>query len=290
MKRRTGSELQIVAAAALFSTGGAAIKAAHFTNWQVACFRSAVAAVALLAFLPSARRGYSLRGAVVALAFAVTMVLFVTANKLTTSMNTIFLQATAPLYVLALGPALLKERIRAADLGFMLAMMTGLVMFFLDEQPQQATATDPFLGNILAAASGLTWALTIMGLRWLGRAAGPVESLPAVVMGSVMAAALCLPMALPVGPARPTDWLLVLYLGVFQIGLAYVCLSHGLAGAPAFAASILLLVEPVLNPVWSFRVHGERPGRWAIAGGAIILAAMVAKAWSSQRGRLSPGQ
>ncbi|HOB74946.1 MAG TPA: EamA family transporter [Phycisphaerae bacterium] len=283
MKSRVGAEIQIILAAMLFSTGGAAIKAAHFTNWQVAAFRSAVAGAALLVFLPAARRGYSLRGVLVALAFSATMILFVTANKLTTSMNTIFLQDTAPLYVLALSPVLLKERIRRSDLGFMAVIAVGLALFFVGVEPPQTTATNPFLGNILAVASGLTWALTIMGLRWLGKDGRPVESLPAVVMGNVMAALFCLPMALPVGAVRPVDWLIIVYLGVFQIGLAYVLMSRGLAGAPAFTACILLLAEPVFNPVWSFLAHGERPGRWAVAGGVLILGATVAKAWSGTR-------
>lgn len=283
MKSRVGAEVQIILAAVLFSTGGAAIKEAHFTGWQVAAFRSAVAAVALLAFLPAARRGYSLRGVLVAMAFSSTMILFVTANKLTTSMNTIFLQDTAPLYVLALSPVLLKERIRAADLGFMAIIGAGLALFFVSAERPQTTAPDPFLGNILAVVSGLTWALTIMGLRWLGKGGRPIESLPAVVMGSVMTAIFCMPMALPVGQVRPVDWLIIVYLGVFQIGLAYLFMSRGLAGAPAFTACILLLVEPVFNPVWSFLAHGERPGRWAVAGGALILGATVAKAWIGAR-------
>ena len=112
--------------------------------------------------------------------------------------------------------------------------------------------------------------------------------MPSVVMGNVMAAAFCMVKAFPVGTARATDWVIVVYLGVFQIGLAYVFLSRGLAGAPAFAASILLLAEPVFNPVWSFFVHGERPGPWALAGGAVILAATVTRAWGGDKRQAPP--
>lgn len=288
MKSRTGAEIQIILAALLFSTGGAAIKAAQFSGWQVAALRSSIAALAVLALLPAARRGYTLRGTLVAAAYAVTMILFVLANKLTTSMNTIFLQGAAPFYVLALSPLLLKERIHRRDLGFMAAILAGLVMFFVGFEPPRTTALNPFLGNILAAISGLTWALTIMGLRWLGRGGGAAASLPSVVMGNVLAAAFCLGKALPIGAARPIDWVIIVYLGVFQIGLAYVFLSRGLAGAPAFAASALLLAEPVFNPIWSFCVHSERPGPWAIAGGVVILAATVARAWGGERSPAQP--
>jgi drug/metabolite transporter (DMT)-like permease len=102
------NRLLLVAAAILFSTGGAAIKAATLTGWQVACFRAGVAALVLLAALPQARRGWTWRIAPVAAAYAATSVAFAMANRLTTSANAIFLQSTAPLYLLLLGPLLLK--------------------------------------------------------------------------------------------------------------------------------------------------------------------------------------
>src|SRR5690242_18865355 len=107
--------LRIALAALLFSTGGAAIKAADFTAWQVASFRSGVAALTLLILVPAARRGIGWKPALVGTAYAATLVLFVLANRLTTSANTIYLQSTAPLYVLLLAPLLLKERIRSSD-------------------------------------------------------------------------------------------------------------------------------------------------------------------------------
>jgi drug/metabolite transporter (DMT)-like permease len=71
----------------------------------------------------------------------------------------------------------------------------------------------------------------------------------------------------------------ITYLGVFQIALAYVLLTSALRHVPAFEASVLLLIEPVLNPVWAFLVHGERPGAWALAGGVVIVAATAIKTW-----------
>src|SRR6185436_18210309 len=109
---RRRARLLLIAAAALFSTGGAAIKATSLTGWQVASFRSAVAAAALAAFLPGARRRWTWGTVAVGAAYAATMVLFVLSNKLTTAANTIFLQSTAPLYLLLLGPWLLHEPIR----------------------------------------------------------------------------------------------------------------------------------------------------------------------------------
>ena len=276
------NRLLLLAAALLFSTGGAAIKATSLTSWQVACFRSAVAAVAILALVPSARRAWTWRSVVASLAYAATMILFVSANKLTTSANAIFLQDTAPLYLLLLGPWLLGERLRRADLLLAATLALGMALFFLGAERAAATAPDPFRGNLIAAFSGLAWALTIAGLRWIGRSDG--AGLPAVVAGNVIACLGCLPMALPVAHAGWTDAAAIVYLGVFQIGLAYACLTRAIRHVPAFEASAVLLAEPAMNPVWAFLVHGERPGAWAVAGGALILGATLANTWWHRRG------
>lgn len=277
------SRLRVLAAAALFSSGGAAIKAASLNAWQVAGFRSAVAAIALLLMMPEARRRPTPRVLLVGLFYATTMVLFVTSNKLTTSASAIFLQSTAPLHVLLLSPWLLGERVRRADLVYMGVLALGLASFFVGLDPASATAPNPWLGNVLATLSGLTWALTVMGLRWLGRGGtdwGPASA----VWGNVIACLVCLPMALPVESSRPVDWLVIAYLGVFQIALAYVFLLRGLRQVPALEASLLLLLEPVLNPIWAWMAHGERPGSWSIAGGLLILLATLAKsAWDARR-------
>jgi len=270
------ARLQVLAAAALFSSGGAAIKSIHLAGWQVACFRSTVAAATLFLLMPEARRRPSPRVLGVGLAYAVTMVLFVLSNKLTTAASSIYLQSTAPLYVLLLSPWLLRERIRPRDLAFMAALALGLGLFFVGFDPVSATAPNPALGNVLALVSGGTWALTIMGLRALGRG-GESWAPAAALWGNVFAAAACLPMALPVVSSRPADWLLVSYLGICQIGIAYLFLIRGLQRLRAFEASLLLFLEPVLNPVWAWLVHGERPGTWSLAGGGVILLVTLVK-------------
>lgn len=274
--------LRVLAAAALFSSGGALIKAVHFTGWQVASFRSMVAAATLFLLLREVRRRPTLRVLGVGVAYASTMILFVLANKTTTSASAIFLQSTAPLYVLLLSPWLLHEKIRGRDVVFMVVLGLGLGLFFVGFDPVSATAPNPKLGNVLALASGVAWALTIMGLRGLGKG-GESWGPAAAFWGNIFAALGCLPMALPLGPSGPTDWLMVAILGVFQISLAYVFLLRGLEKVGAFEASLLLLLEPVLNPVWAWMVHGERPGAWSMAGGAVILLSTVAKSWVDAR-------
>jgi len=276
------ARLEVLAAAALFSSGGAVIKAVHLAGWQVACLRSAVAAATLFVLMPEARRRPTPRVLGVGLAYASTLILFVLANKLTTAASAIYLQSTAPLYVLLLSPWLLHERIRPRDLAFMAALALGLGLFFVGFDPVSATAPNPSLGNVLSLISGGTWALTIMGLRALGREGeswGPAGAL----WGNVFAAAACLPMALPIVTTRPADWVLVGYLGIFQIGIAYLFLIRGLQRVRAFEASLLLFLEPVLNPVWAWLVHGERPGTWTLAGGGVILLVTLVKSWADAR-------
>ncbi len=276
--------LGLLLAAGLFSTGGAAIKAAHFSGWQIASLRSGIAGLTLFVLIPAARRGWGWRPFLVGSAYAATCICFVLANRLTTSANAIFLQMASPLYVMLLGPVLLKEPITRRDLLFFPPIALGLALFLLGDQRPAVTAPDPVAGNLIALGSGVTFALAVVGFRWLGRAGDRLGTTPvaAAAMGNFTACAVALPMALPLGSHAPADWGILLYLGVFQIGLAYVLFSRSIIRLPALEASILLLLEPVLNPIWTWLVHGEIPGRAALAGGALVLGATLGRAWRSE--------
>ena len=292
MDLKTSARLKLVTAALLFSTGGAAIKSASFTSWQVACLRSGLAALTVFLLSSSARRGWTWRTLVVSITYSATLVLFVLANKLTTSASTIFLQSTAPLYLLLLSPLLLREKITREDLYFLLAVGAGFSLFFLGTEPPVATAPNPFLGNVLAALSGVTWAFTMLGFRWISTRAGanPGAAQSVVVAGNLMAFLVCLPMALPVVGGSAGDWAIVGYLGVFQIGVAYIFVSAAIRELSALEASVLLLVETAFHPIWSLLLHGEKPGAWSLAGGLVILLATTIKAiYDNRRGALHPG-
>jgi drug/metabolite transporter (DMT)-like permease len=277
-----GDRLLLVTAAVLFSTGGVAVKAASLTGWQMASCRSGVAAVALLAALPETRRGWNWRIVPVAAVYAATLVFFVVANRLTTAADAIFLQSTAPLYLLLLGPLLLGERIRRGDLLFMAPVAVGLAMFFVGSEPAVRTAPDPARGNLFAAASGLSYALALAGLRWLGRRERD-SGMAAVALGNVLACLAALPLALPMHSVSRADAAVALYLGVVQIGVAYWCVTRAMRRVKALEANLLLLLEPALNPIWVWLVHGERPGPWAASGGAIILLATLANTLRAKR-------
>jgi drug/metabolite transporter, DME family len=259
-KRRSGPWL-ILAAAALWSTAGAAIKLCSLNAWQISLGRSLVAAGVLWLFLPGARARPTRSTWAVASAYAVTVVLFTVANKLTTSANAIFLQDTAPLYVLLLSPLLLHERPTRGELLSVPLFLLGLLLFFRDQlTPGQVS------GNLIALASGVAFALCILGLRRLGG-----DNAPAVLLGNLLAGAASLPGSLGGPPVTPRDLAIVLFLGVFQLGLSYALFARGLRHTPATEASLLALLEPVLNPVWAFFLAGERPGPWALAGGSLVL-------------------
>ncbi|WP_437962269.1 DMT family transporter (plasmid) [Sorangium sp. So ce119] len=260
------ARLMILAAAVLWSTGGAAIKLVSLDGWQVASGRALVAALALGLAMPGARRWPSRRALAAAAVYAAVMVLFVLATKLTTAANAIFLQSTAPVYVLLLSPWLLGERPSRGEKLAAPVFIVGLALFFLDQ-----LSAGQLLGNALALLSGLAFALCVMAFR-----ATPDDNPVVLVWGNLLACLGALPMALG-GAARPgpLDLALLVFLGAVQIGLSYVLFSRGMRHTPAVEASLLALVEPVLNPVWALLFVGERPGLWSTAGGAVILGATV---------------
>ena len=270
------SRLAVLAAAILFSTGGAAIKGTSLTGFEVAGSRSAVAAAVMLLVLPAARRGLRLDLLPVALAYAATLVCFVLATKWTTAAAAIFLQSTAPLWVLLLAPILLREPIQRRDLPFLAAIAFGLLLVLWGSRDPAATAPRPLLGNSIALASGLSYALMMIGMRRLSLAEpGRDRSLPATVVGNVLAFLLCAPFfSSPWQRATREDIVAILFLGVVQIGIAYWLLVKGLRRLPALEVSLLVLLEPVLNPIWTWWLHGERPGALALAGGAVLLLAI----------------
>ena len=266
---------KIIVAAALFSTGGAAIKFCGFGAWQVAAFRATIAMATILIVLPEARRGWSWRTLVVGIVYAATTLLYVQANKHTTAASAIFLQSTSPLFILLLAPLLLGEHATRRDIGQMAVMGAGFVLFFLGMDRPSATAPNPALGNVLAAACAVTWAFTVIGYRWLVAHGSSVAT--AAVAGNLTAALVAFVMAQPLMAGRPVDWGVILFLGVCQLGIPYLFLARAVPQVRALEVGLFLLIEPVLNPIWAWLVHGETPGVATLAGGALILGATAGR-------------
>ena len=280
----------MVAVAILFSTGGAAVKLSALSAWQLAGARSLVAAVVLAALIPQARRRWTGATLMVGLAYAATLVLFVHANKLTTAASTIFLQGTAPFWVILAGPLLLRERSKPRDLGLAAFMALAMVALLSNQSDSQTTAPNPVLGNTLALLSGASYSMVILGLRWLtlaGSSTDEHEGLRAVVCGNLLAGLGCTPGAWSEGGAaaisrvfseHPWEIAVVCYLGVFQIGLAYWLMTRAVRRLRAVETALLLLLEPILSPFWAGWAVGELPALGTWIGGVLVILATACHA------------
>jgi drug/metabolite transporter (DMT)-like permease len=270
--------LAVAGAAILWSSGGLFIKLAPMPALAVACGRSLIAGVFYLVVL---RPNLRLARWTTAAAYAGCIVTFVSATKLTTAANAIFLQYTGPAYVLMLSPWLLDEPLRPIDVACVVLSLAGMSLFFVGKVEAGQT-----LGNVLGVVSGVFFALTIVLLRRDARG-GRDDALPSTTLGNLIAAAVTLPWALKALPISGGGLVVLLYLGVIQLGVAYWLFVKGVRKVPAAEASLISMLEPVLNPVWVLIGTGERPGAWAIGGGAIVIGAVVLRTLWPQGQRAS---
>jgi len=264
---RTG-RLLIAAAALLWSTGGLAIKLVPLPAMGVVFWRSLVAGLVILAAFRPSRASWRHAAPSTVIVYALMILTFVSATKMTTAANAIFLQYTGPLYVLALAPFVLKEPFRKADAAAVAVALLGMSLFFVGRLDPGALA-----GNLVAVLSGVFFGLTVLLLR--RDASG--DAIPSVIAGNLAAAALALPFAWGNLALDLRGVALVLFLGVFQMGISYILFVRGLGTVPAAEASLLGMLEPTFNPLWAFLGLGETPSGWASLGGLIVLAAVGAR-------------
>lgn len=264
--------LLVLGAAILWSTGGLFIKATSLSAVELSFGRSLLAAITVA--IVTRREGFGLNrvSAVTAVLYAALLLLFVMATKLTTAANAIFLQYTAPVYVLLLEPLFYKEKFRLRDLTTVAICLGGMSLFFVGKlRPQDVD------GNLLALASGVCFALYFLLLRHskareVNRASSAIYGNLIVVLISAPAFFGAMQRGISVG-----DVAAMAYLGIIQIGVAYALFTAAMArGLRSLDASIVGYVEPVLNPIWVFLLIGERPSSWAIGGGAIIIVSVIA--------------
>ncbi len=260
----------MLAAALLWSTGGLFIKWTTLSGPELSFGRSLFAAITVALFTRHEGFGLNRLTAMASVVYAALLLLFVLATKQTTAANAIFLQYTAPVYLLILEPLVYKEKFRSRDLITVLVCLAGMTLFFVGKlRPQDVT------GNLLALASGLCFALYVLLLRHAK--ARTVNRASSVIYGSLLLVIFAAPAGLAAIPRLTRhDVLVVLYLGVVQIGLAYTLFTVAMArGVRSLDAGIIGYIEPVLNPIWVFLVLGEKPSGWALLGGVIIIVAVV---------------
>jgi drug/metabolite transporter (DMT)-like permease len=272
--------LLVVGAAILWSTGGLFIKATSISGLELSFGRSLLGAVTVA--ILTRREGFRLNRVTLlaSVLYAVLLILFVLATKRTTAANAIFLQYTAPVYLLVLEPLFYQEKFRLRDLITVAVCIGGMSLFFVGKlRPEDVS------GNLLALASGLCFAFYVLLLRH--SSARSVNRASSVIYGNILVVLISAPVGLAaMRHLGPLDAASVAYLGVVQIGFAYLLFTLAMArGVRSLDAGIIGYIEPVLNPIWVFLFLGERPVGWALSGGAIIISSVVAHTLMTARAK-----
>jgi drug/metabolite transporter (DMT)-like permease len=255
----------LVLTAILWSFGGLLIKSIHWNPMAIAAGRSAIAAAVILLVVRPTRFHWSSALVGGAVAYAANVTLFVVANKLTSAANAILLQWTAPIYVALFGRWFLGEPTRRRDWITIGTVLGGMALFFVKNLTLRG-----FWGNVCAIVSGIAFGWMALFLR-KQKDAAPVES---VLLGNGLTALIGLPFCFQSFPDL-TGWGSLLCLGIFQLGCSYLLYAAAIKYVLAIEASLIPVLEPVLNPVWVFLFAGESPGFWALLGGVIILGAIT---------------
>ncbi len=295
----------VLIAVLLWSTGGLFIKLTTLDAYQVTFFRSLFAGLTVLLLTRKSGLRISFFGLIVSVIYATLLFLFVWATKQTTAANAIFLQYTAPVYILILAPFVIGEKFQIRDLFTVVFCIGGMSLFFVGN-----LSIGDYQGNLAALGSGVFLGLYIMLLKhpkitgvgssdaspsYRGeeaassanrevpsppatRHATPLNPVITVIYGNFLLALVTVPSGIAAVPVMTSlDLSAVAFLGIFQIGISYILFIKGVSGGTRpLDASIIGFIEPLLNPVWVFLFIGERPSQWALLGGGIIIATVVA--------------
>ena len=257
--------LAVLAAAMLWSTGGMFIKLVTLNAIQISFFRSFFAAIVFAILFRKTvfyANGFTF---INAFTYAAVLVLFVISTKMTTAANAIFLQYTAPIYVLIFEPIINKTHYEKINIITIIICFLGMILFFMGElSPGHLT------GNLLALLSGVAFAAFLLGMRKNKNE----YQFSAIFYGNIILMLFCFPSLFDIRILSLSDFGMVSYLGIFQIGIAYAIFSYGLKRVYAIEASLISMIEPVLNPVWVFLSYKEIPSFMAIIGGIIIITAI----------------
>jgi drug/metabolite transporter (DMT)-like permease len=267
--------LLLLAAAILWSLGGVLIKSIDLTPVAIAGARSLIAAAVISLAMPGVLRKISRQTIPGAIAYSATVFLFVVATKLTTAANAIFLQYTAPIYIAMISPWYLGERTKWNDWLLVLLALSGVALFFLDQLSLQGLT-----GVIAALSSGFAFAwLTVLMRR---EKAGSPETV--VLLGNVITFLIALPWMFPI-PRIEENGPRLLLLGVVQLAVPYLLYSQAIRHVRALDASIISIIEPILNPIWVMFATREQPSFWSIVGGSIVLLTSLSRSLLASRSK-----
>jgi len=270
--------IAILIAAVLWSTGGIFIKLISLHPLQITFFRAIfAAAVFAIAFR---KKAFIFNGMtfINGLFYAAILILFVIATKLTTAANAIFLQYTASIYVLIFEPLINKTEFKKINVITILACFTGMILFFMG-----GLSFNHYTGNIVALLSGVAFAAFLIGMKHNKQE----YQFSTIFYGNIIIILFSIPSVLTLQSLSMKDFTMVAFLGIFQIGIAYAIFTYGLKRVLAIEASLISMIEPVLNPVWVILWYGEVPSFPAIIGGLIIISAIGIRTFVLESGRFN---
>lgn len=257
--------IYLVITSILWSTGGLFIKLVDWNPMAIAGSRSGIAAIIMLIYLkkPVKVKGkYKVLGAC---SYTLLTILFVTANKLTTSANAILLQFTAPIWVALFSGWFLKEKVKKCDWIIIVIIMFGMTLFFVGDLD-----IGNMTGNIIALVSGVAMAGMIIFLK-LQKEGSPVEM---TLLGNIFVLIIAIPFFfLSVPNLESIIGLLI--LGVFQLGISYILFTAAVKHVSVIEAILIPIIEPLLNPVWVFVFTGEKLSIYSLIGGVIIISSVI---------------
>jgi drug/metabolite transporter, DME family len=260
--------LAVFLTAILWSSGGLFIKLISLDSMELSFFRCAIAAVVFALMFRKRILKLNPLALLNSFAYAAVLILFVIATKTTTAANAIFLQSTAPIYVLIFEPLLTKTKWERINIITIVVCFLGMILFFMGD----LTPGD-IKGNIAALLAGVAFAAFFLGMK----KNEPQYGESSIFYGNVIVALICIPFITDMNTISVKDFVMVSFLGVFQIAFAYALFSYGLKRIIAVEASIISMFEPVLNPIWVFIGYGEVPSFYAIIGGIIIMTAITVR-------------
>jgi drug/metabolite transporter (DMT)-like permease len=259
--------------ALLWSSSGALIKIIDWQPMSILAGRSLLAIGVFLIYLRKTKFRFTRVLVVGAVACCTTQLLYITATKMTTAANAIFLQYTGPIYVMLLGAWFLHERPTRADWFSLVLILAGLGFFFGEE-----LTLDGQVGNLLAILSGVTMAVMTVSLR-AQKDASPGQT---ILLAHVMGALIGFPSMVRESYTLQNVAIMG-FLGIVQIGIAFALYSSAIKHVAALEATLIVTLEPILNPLWVFLAIGEAPGPLALLGGAIVIGAATARGIISAR-------
>jgi len=260
--------LAVFIAAVLWSSGGLFIKLISLNAMQLSFLRAGIAAITFALIFRKRILLINKFTLINSIFYSLVLISFVIATKTTTAANAIFLQATAPIYVLIFEPLINKSKYEKSNIITVAVCFIGMLFFFIGElEPGHLE------GNLVALFSGMMFAAFFLGMK----KNDIKHQQSSIFFGNVLVTIISIPFILSLDTISLDDLWMLGYLGVFQIAIAYAFFASGLKRVFAVEASIISMIEPVLNPVWVFFGYDEVPSFWAIIGGIIIISAILVK-------------